>query len=165
MHAEGYKYIYVCVQVLTQHFSAVLLSAEHAFPKSCPGVCIASSQRTWSVEDTEPLAITGHGSVWHTCSQCMETTCFHCLETNTLGVYFNFPGSLLKSWQPRPLNALQRSPLHTLQSDLGPGELRLGLRWLQLSLVLQHHPLGTSALAGQMKVAEGSEHQEIRTQS
>jgi len=95
---------------------------------------IASSQRTWSVEDTEPLAITGHGSVWHTCSQCMETTCFHCLETNTLGVYFNFPGSLLKSWQPRPLNALQRSPLHTLQSDLGPGELRLGLRWLQLSL-------------------------------
>lgn len=112
----------------------MLLSAEHAFPKSCPGVCIASSQRTWSVEDTEPLAITGHGSVWHTCSQCMETTCFHCLETNTLGVYFNFPGSLLKSWQPRPLNALQRSPLHTLQSDLGPGELRLGLRWLQLSL-------------------------------
>lgn len=112
----------------------MLLSAEHAFPKSCPGVCIASSRRTWSVEDTEPLAITGHGSVWHTCSQCMETTCFHCLETNTLGVYFNFPGSLLKSWQPRPLNALQRSPLHTLQSDLGPGELRLGLRWLQLSL-------------------------------
>lgn len=112
----------------------MLLSAEHAFPKSCPGVCIASSQRTWSVEDTEPLAITGHGSVWHTCSQCMETTCFHCLETNALGVYFYFPGSLLKSWQPRPLNALQRSPLHTLQSDLGPGELRLGLRWLQLSL-------------------------------
>lgn len=112
----------------------MLLSAEHAFPKSCPGVCIASSRRTWSVEDTEPLAITGHGSVWHTCSQCMETTCFHCLETNALGVYFNFPGSLLKSWQPRPLNALQRSPLHTLQSDLGPGELRLGLRWLQLSL-------------------------------
>lgn len=112
----------------------MLLSAEHAFPKSYPGVCIASSRRTWSVEDTEPLAITGHGSVWHTCSQCMETTCFHCLETNALGVYFNFPGSLLKSWQPRPLNALQRSPLHTLQSDLGPGELRLGLRWLQLSL-------------------------------
>lgn len=111
-----------CCSLQSMHFqSPILGSVLHLHG----GRGAWRTQSHWRSQDTAAYG-THAANVWK--------QRFHCLETNALGVYFNFPGSLLKSWQPRPLNALQRSPLHTLQSDLGPGELRLGLRWLQLSL-------------------------------
>lgn len=121
MHTERDINIFVCAQVLAWCLSAVLLSAEHS--THCHGGR-GNLEDTWGYRTRRCMA--------HTHSKCMERARFLCLGTNILRFILSSLLLYRRAYSPGPWMS-SKCPL---SSHCGwtwaPGELRLGLRWLQL---------------------------------